>query len=72
MMELILQKYRADKYIHKKAPSQMLAWVLNTPLHFEYSSNSLFFQRFFITQSATTCSKLAIETLKEGVKYVQS
>ena len=24
------------------------------------------------TQSAITCSKLAIETLEEGVKYVQS
>ena len=27
------------KYIHKKVPSQMLAWVLNTPLLFEDSSN---------------------------------
>ena len=25
-------------YIHKKAPSEMLAWVLNTPLLFEGSS----------------------------------
>ena len=47
MMELILQKYKADKYIHKKAPSQMLAWVLNTPLLFEDSSSALFFQRIF-------------------------
>ena len=29
------------KYIHKKAPSSMLAWVLNTPLLFEDSSNVL-------------------------------
>ena len=26
----------------------------------------------YITQSAITCSKLAIEALEQGVKYVQS
>ena len=25
-----------------------------------------------VTQSAVTCSKLAIETLEQGVKYIQS
>ena len=35
MMKLILRKYKAVKYIHKKALSWMLAWVINTPLHFE-------------------------------------
>ena len=49
----------------------MRTWVLNTPLLFEDSSNGLFFKGFFITQSAVTCSKLAKETLKRGVKYVQ-
>ena len=39
MMEPILRKYKARKYIHRKAPSQMLAWVLNTPQLFEGSSN---------------------------------
>ena len=43
LMELMLRKYKAVKYIHKKAPSKMLAWVLNTPLLFEDSSNVLFF-----------------------------
>ena len=41
MMELTLRKYNAVKYIHKKAPSLMLAWALNTPLLLGYSSNVL-------------------------------
>ena len=36
---LILQKYKAVKYVHRKAPLQMLAWVLNTSLLFVDSSN---------------------------------
>ena len=39
MMELVLRKYKAVKYIYRKAPSYMLAWVLDTPLLFEDSSN---------------------------------
>ena len=30
------------------------------------------FKTFYVTQSALICSKLTIETLKQGVKYVQS
>ena len=58
MMEIILRKYKVDKYIHKKAPSQMLAWVLNTPLLFEDSSNALFFQRIFHYKVPEICSIL--------------
>ena len=36
-MEILLRKQQADKIVHKKAPSQMLTWVLNTPLLFEDS-----------------------------------
>ena len=50
MMELTLRKYKAVKYIHKKAPSKMLAWVLNKPLLFEDSSNVLFSKKFFIVR----------------------
>ena len=32
VMELLLRKQQAVKYIHKKASSQLLAWVLNKPL----------------------------------------
>ena len=42
MMELLLQNEYTVKYIYKKAPSQMLAWVLNTPLHSEDILNVLF------------------------------
>ena len=31
-----------------------------------------FYDLLFITQPAITCSKLTIETLEQGVKYVQS
>ena len=44
MMELLLRKQYAVKDIHKKAPSKMLALVLNTPPLFEDSSNVLFLQ----------------------------
>ena len=39
------------------------------------SDNHIFYQVFLlsnITQPAFTCSKLTIETLEQGVKYVQS
>ena len=58
MMELILRKYKDVKYIHKKAPSQMLAWVLNTTLLFEDSSNVLFFKRIFHYKAPENCSIL--------------
>ena len=48
MIELLLRKYKAVKYIHKKTPLKMLAWVLNTPLLFEESSNVLFFLKDFL------------------------
>ena len=44
MMKLLLQKEYAMKYIHKKAPSQILIWVLNTLLPFEDS----LFKRFYL------------------------
>ena len=47
---------------------------LQLPLIF-YSSIRTVFETIFIseqTQSAFTCSKLTIETLEQGVKYVQS
>ena len=34
----------------------------------KYESN----RRYLLTQSAFTCSKLTIETLDQGVKYIQS
>ena len=38
------------------------------------NSNTATFQFHFslVSQSAITCSKLTIETLEQGVKYVQS
>ena len=46
---------------------------------FSYHSNSCKDEKYFIeiinlidTQPAITCSKLTIETLEQGVKYVQS
>ena len=47
MMELILRKYKAVKHIQRKAPSQMLAWDLNTPLVSEDPSK-VFFKGVFI------------------------
>ena len=60
MMELILRKYKAVKYIRKKLPSQMLPWVVNTPLLFEDSSNVLFFQRIFHYKAPQICFNLNI------------
>ena len=50
--------------IFKHSRVSLAAWVTN--FHPEHS--------FYIdiTQSAFTCWKLTIETLEEGVKYVQS
>ena len=36
------------------------------------SKTFLLFKKIFKTQSTFTCSKLTIETLEQGVKYVQS
>ena len=36
------------KYIRKKAPSEMLTWVRNTPLFFKDSSNVLFLKVLYI------------------------
>ena len=58
MMELIFRKYKAIKYIHKKAPSKMLPGVLSTTLHFEVSLNVLFFQRIFYYKVPEICSIL--------------
>ena len=38
----------------------------------EMLATELHFQLVLIIQSAFTCSKLTIETLEQGVKYVQS
>ena len=47
---------------------------LNGNLHFLYSYTVLKSCRskMNLTQPAITCSKLTIETLEQGVKYVQS
>ena len=45
------------------------------PYFFTQQFNELFFDfefKFIATQPAITCSKLTIETLEQGVKYVQS
>ena len=55
MMEHIFQKYKAIKYIHKKAPSEMLTWFPNTPLLFEESSNLLFFKIIFHYKAPEIC-----------------
>ena len=49
----------------------MFAGVLATPMHylFIYVFMYLFFT---FSQLAITCSKLTIEKLEQGVKYVQS
>ena len=45
--------------------------TLTNPLFYELK-HSLFPVHQEITQPAITCSKLTIETLEQGVKYVQS
>ena len=44
----------------------------NTKLFENYRQKSSGFTVNTITQPVITCSKLTIETLKQGVKYVQS
>ena len=46
-------------YLHKKAPSKIFSKVLNMTLHAS-------------SQQAFASSKLTIETLEKGMKYVQS
>ena len=65
----------------------MLELVLNTPLYVKYTEVYLepacvklllskvmasSWKSSVVTYLAFTCSKLAIETLEQGVKYVQS
>ena len=62
-----LRKYltvKSRELSSQKCPSVMFHWVLNTPLVAE--------RRGVFTQPVFTCSKLTIETLEQGVKYVQS
>ena len=51
----------ALKYFQKKTPSPMFGRVLNTPLSKINQSQLVF-----------TCSNMTVETLEQGVKYVQS
>ena len=46
--------------------------TLTDPLLYELKKHSLFPVHQEITQPAIKCSKLTIETLEQGVKYVQS
>ena len=39
---------------------------------FEKRDESMIWQNTFASQPAITCSKLTMETLEQGVKYVQS
>ena len=46
----------------------MLAWVLNTPLLLEDSSNVLFFQRIFHGKVPEICSILSISSFNSSKK----
>ena len=48
----------------------MLDRVLNTPL--DVTPTNPIASQQFMAQPAFTCSKLIIETVEQGVKYVQS
>ena len=53
----------------------MFAGVLATPMHYLFIYLFIYlFMYLFLTfsQLAITCSKLTIEKLEQGVKYVQS
>ena len=54
---------------------QSQGYLSATFINFGYVQSSVFFIYFenvFATQPAFTCSKLTVETLEQGVKYVQS
>ena len=54
---------------------QSQGYLSATFINFGYVQSSVFFIYFenvFATQLAFTCSKLTVETLEQGVKYVQS
>ena len=55
-----------DNYFHKKASSKVLYTVLNTSFKYMLGTRATF------TQLPFTCSKLAIETIKQVIKFVQS
>ena len=44
----------------------------NQEIRYNLRIHFLFYKQTFLTQPAFTCSKLTIETLEQGVKYVQS
>ena len=68
------------KLFSQKAPSWIFDMVVNKPLGFHYNRQAAFirrnvFQNFRVVwriPKSAFCSMLTSETLKQGVKYVQS
>ena len=54
---------------HAKPACFYIIFLVTKKLAFE---SSLYLYFYVLTQPAFTCSKLTIETLEQGVKYVQS
>ena len=50
----------------------VLKWVVFVKINVGWLAHSILLCIHELTQPSITCSKLAIETLEQGVKYVQS